>query len=209
VGLAARGALRTDLKRITRVAESPIMPNAKGTVVVEAVKALLALRDRERVETYLPPKVAHYLTQRIVLASWYPLEDYAELLRTLAKVAGGGRVNPCEKMGRDAARAHMEGTYNRFSKTADRKAAFTLLSSMYDTGDMRVLEREQGRAVVEVLSFAHPTREICDTFTGYQSERMAFLGFEDVEVKHTKCRVIGSVSCIWELTWKARASDTT
>jgi hypothetical protein len=191
------------------MAESPEMPNAKGTVVVEAVKALLAMPERDRVDTYLPPKLAHYLTQRIVLASWYPLEDYAELLRTMMKVGGGGRVNPCEKMGRDAARAHMEGTYHRFSKSADRKAAFTLLSSMYDSGEMRVLEREAGRAVVEVLNFAMPTREICDTFTGYQAERMTLLGFDDVEVKHTKCRVIGAMSCLWELTWKARQGDTT
>jgi hypothetical protein len=183
------------------------MPNAKGTVFVEAVKALLAVPERERVDTYLPAHLAHYLNERTVLASWYPLEDFAELLKCLAKVGGGGRVNACEKMGRDAARAQMEGTYKRFNKSADRKAAFTLLSSMYDSGDMRVLEREPGRAVVEVLNFALPTREICDTFTGYQSERMLLLGFDDVAVKHSKCRVVGSLSCIWELTWKARGGD--
>ena len=178
------------------------MANTKGTVLVEAVKALLP--HRERVLAILPPKVAAYLDQRIVLASWYPLEDYAELLKAVTRVSVGGRVNPCEKMGRDAARAHMEGTYSRFNKTADRKASFTLLSSMYDSGEMRVVEREAGRAVMELLNFALPTREICDTFTGYQAERMALLGFEDVSVKHTKCRVIGAPSCMWELTWKAR-----
>ena len=48
-----------------------------------------------------------------------------------------------------------------------------------------MVEREAGRAVMELLDFAQPTREICDTFTGYQAERMALLGFEDVSVKHT------------------------
>ena len=180
------------------------MAHAKGTVVVEAVKALQA--QGARGTSLLPAKLAHYLEQRIVLASWYALEDYAEILRALMKAAGGGRVNPCEKMGRDAARALMEGTYSRFNKNADRKAAFTLLSSMYDTGELRVVEREAGHAVVELLNFALPTREICDTFTGYQAERMAILGFEDVHVHHTKCRVIGAVSCVWELSWKARAA---
>ncbi len=177
------------------------MAHAKGTVMVEAVKALQA--QGERGTALLSPKLASYLTQKIVLASWYPLEDYAEILKAVAK-AGGGRVNPCEKMGRDCARAHMEGTYSRFNKSADRRAAFTLLSSMYDTGELRVVERESGRAVVEFLNFAHPTREICDTFTGYQAERMVILGFEDVTVKHTKCRVIGAVACVWELGWKGR-----
>lgn len=178
------------------------MANAKGTVVVEAVKALQSLG--ERATSLLPPKLASYLTQKIVLASWYPLEDYAEILRTMMKAGGAGRANPCEKMGRDCARAHMEGTYSRFNKASDRRAAFTLLSSMYDTGELRVIERDTGRAVVEFLNFAHPTREICDTFTGYQAERMVILGFEDVTVKHTKCRVIGAVSCVWELSWKGR-----
>ena len=178
------------------------MAHAKGTVVVEAVKALQA--QGARGTSLLPAKLAHYLEQRIVLASWYALEDYAEILRALMKAAGGGRVNPCEKMGRDAARAHMEGTYSRFNKTADRRAAFTLLSSMYDTGELRVVEREAGHAVVELLGFALPTREICDTFTGYQAERMSILGFEDVQVKHTKCRVIGAVACVWDISWKGR-----
>ena len=179
--------------------------SAKGTIVVEAVKALLP--HRERVAPALSPKLAAYLDQRIVLASWYPLEDYAELLRAVMRFAGAGRVNPCEKMGRDAARAHMEGTYSRFNKQADRKAAFTLMSSMYDSGEMRVVEREAGRAVMELVGFALPTREICDTFTGYQAERMALLGFEDATCRHTRCRVVGSPSCLWELTWKGR--DTT
>ena len=180
------------------------MGNAKGTIVVEAVKALLP--HRERVLPSLSAKIAAYLDQRIVLASWYPLEDYAELLRAVMRFAGTGRVNPCDKMGRDAARAHMEGTYSRFNKQADRKAAFTLMSSMYDTGEMRVVEREAGRAVMELVNFALPTREICDTFTGYQTERMALLGFEDATCKHTRCRVVGAPSCIWELTWKGRDS---
>jgi len=179
------------------------MAHAKGTVVVEAVKALQAQGGRGK--SLLPAKLAHYLEQRIVLASWYPLEDYAEILRAMMK-SSGGRGNPCEKMGRDAARAHMEGTYSRFSKNADRKAAFSLLSSMYDTGELRVVERDAGHAVVELLNFALPTREICDTFTGYQAERMSILGFEDVHVHHTKCRVIAAVACVWELSWKARDS---
>jgi len=180
------------------------MAHAKGTIIVETVKALQAQGDRAL--SFLPPKLAHYMDERIVLASWYPLEDYAELLRAIMKAAGGGRVNPCEKMGRDCARAHMGGTYSRFNKSTDRKAAFTLLSSMYDSGELRIVERDTGRAVVEFLNFALPTREICDTFTGYQAERMLILGFEDVQVKHTKCRVIGAAACVWELSWKGRDS---
>lgn len=178
------------------------MPNAKGTVVVEAVKTLLV--RREQAEAALPPKLRRYLDEKIVLASWYPLEDYIELLRVMARVGAGGKISPCEQMGRDAAKSHMQGTYSRLSKSADRKAAMTLASSMYDSGELRVVEREPGRAVMELVNFAIPSREVCETFTGYQAERMALLGFEDASVKHTRCRALGAPNCFWELTWKGR-----
>lgn len=181
------------------------MANAKGTVMVEAVKALLAHRDKAL--PLLGEKLAHYLDDRIVLASWYPVEDYTGLLRVLGRVAPPGRISACEQMGRDAARSHMSGTYSRLAKSADRKAAMTLTSSMYDSGEMRVVEREAGRAVWELVGFAAPSREICETFTGYQAERMQLLGFEDVVVRHTRCRATGSPNCFWDLTWKGRDAE--
>jgi hypothetical protein len=181
------------------------MAKAKGTVVVEAVKMLRNQRDRAH--GALPERLRRYLDDKIVLASWYPLEDYIELLRVLARVGGTGRENPCEQMGRDAARSHMQGTYSRLNKSADRKAAMTLASSMYDSGELKVVERSSGRAVMEMVGFAQPAREICETFTGYQSERMILLGFEDVAVKHTRCRALGAPNCFWELTWKAKGKS--
>ena len=72
---ARRGVVaRADLQR--RGADSArTVANTKGTVLVEAVKALLP--HRERAVALLPPKLAAYFDQRIVLASWYLLEDYA------------------------------------------------------------------------------------------------------------------------------------
>ena len=170
--------------------------------MVEAIKALLAHRDRAL--PLLGPKLAHYLDDRIVLASWYPVEDCTALLRVLVRVAPPGPVSACEQMGRDAARSHMSGTYSRLAKASDRKAAMTLTSSMYDSGEMKVVEREAGHAVWEMVGFAAPSREICETFTGYQAERMSLMGFEDLTVRHTRCRAEGSNACIWELSWKGR-----
>jgi hypothetical protein len=101
----------------------------------------------------------------------------------------------------------MAGTYSRLAKSADRKAAMTLSSSMYDSGEMRVVEREVGHAVWEFVGFAQPAREICETFTGYQAERMVLMGFEDVSVRHTRCRAGGSQNCFWDLTWKGRDAE--
>ena len=168
------------------------------------MKALQA--HGERAASIVPAKLAHYLDERIVLASWYPLEDYAELLRALMKAAGGGRVNPCEKMGRDARARTWRAPTAASARARTARPRSRSCPPCTTRGELRVVERETGRAVVEFLNFAQPTREICDTFTGYQAERMVILGFEDVQVKHTKCRVIGAVSCVWELSWKGRDS---
>jgi len=176
---------------------------AKGTVVIGLVKALRKHKERSR--EVLVERLHHYLDERIVVASWYPLEDYVALLRAVGKVLGNANGDTYVEMGRSAARDHMEGTYSRLKKTVNRQAAFTLLASMYDTGEMKVLERAPGRALLEWIGFALPTREVCETFTGYQAQRMEMQGFEDVTVRHIRCRAEGSPSCRWELAWKGRA----
>jgi len=177
---------------------------AKGTVVIGLVKALR--KNKERSREVLPPNLIRYLDERIVVASWYPLEDYVQLIRAVGKVLGNQSGDTYVEMGRAAARDHMEGTYSRLKKSVNRQAAFTLLSSMYDTGEMKVLERAPGRALIEWTNFAMPTREVCETFTGYQLQRMEMQGFEDVHVRHTRCRAEGSSACRWELSWKGRAT---
>jgi hypothetical protein len=87
---------------------------------------------------------------------------------------------------------------------ANRQATFTLLASMYDSGEMKVLDRTPGRAALEYHGFAIPSREVCETFTGYNLERMDMLGFEDARVRHVACRADGAQTCRWELGWKGR-----
>ena len=179
------------------------MARAKGTVVVGLVRALR--KDKERAKTVLPVNLVHYLQERIVVASWYPLEDYIALLRAVGKMSGRPTTETYIEMGRVAARDHMDGTYSRLKKTVNRQAAFTLLTSMYDTGEMKVLERAPGHALLEWNGFAQPAREVCDTFTGYQAQRMESQGFEEVTVRHIKCRAEGAPSCRWDVAWKGRA----
>ena len=179
------------------------LAKAKGTVVVDIVKALRKHKERSR--PLLPAKLVHYLEERIVIASWYPLEDYIELLRVAGKVlARDDGSNVFEMMGRAAARSHMEGTYSRLKHKANRQATFTLLASMYDSGEMKVLDRTPGRAALEYHGFAIPSREVCETFTGYNLERMDMLGFEDTRVRHVACRADGAQTCRWELWWKGK-----
>ena len=176
------------------------MPNAKGTVMVGLVKLLR--RDKYRARALLAPELEHYLEERIALGSWYPLEDFLALLRASGKLAPTGITKVFEKQGRAAARDHMAGTYSGLSQTTHRRATFSLLGSMFDTGVTAVIDRKPGSAVLDYSDFALPARELCEIFTGYNAERMTMLGFEEVRVRHTQCRVDGAPSCRWEILWK-------
>lgn len=178
------------------------LANAKGTVMVGLVKALR--RDKARARELIAPELAHYLDERVVLASWYPLEDFLALLRLSAKVSPSGSGRVFEERGRLAAREHMAGAYSRLSQTTHRRATFTLLASMFDSGRTEVVDRKPGSAALEFWDFALPSRELCEIFTGYNAERMALLGFEEVRVRHTQCRVDGAPTCRWEISWKGR-----
>jgi len=176
--------------------------NAKGTVMVGLVKALRKNKARAREVT--PPELAHYLEERIEIGRWYPLEDFLALLRLTGKLAPAGVKSFFELQGRTAAREHMAGIYKGLSTATNRRATFSLLSSMFDTGETQVLEREPGRAVLEYVAFASPARELCEIFTGYNAERMSMLGFEGVQVRHVQCRVDGAATCRWQISWKGR-----
>ena len=184
------------------------MGNAKGTVMAGLVKLI---RDNpEKARPLLAAHLHHYFNTRVVVASWYPLEDYVALLKVAYKLA----ENPprdsrefYENMGRASAREQMSGIYRRLRETKGRKAAATLLGAQYDTGQMNMVERSSGRAVLEWVGFALPAREICGTFTGYQAERMTLQGLSEVRVRHTACRAEGGSVCRWELDWKSRRGE--
>ena len=181
------------------------MARAKGTVIAGLVKAIQ--EHRERVEPLLPANPHHYFDTRIVLASWYPLEDYLTLLRFVVKLVPNPPVDFYEQMGRASAREQMGGIYSRLKEDTSRKAALTLLATMYDTGEMKMVERSPGRAVTDWVGFALPCRELCANFTGYQAERMKLQGLDDAKVRHTRCRAEGASVCRWEMTWKSSRTE--
>jgi hypothetical protein len=184
------------------------MANAKGTIMIGLVQDIRAKPEKAR--ALLPASLHHYFDTRIVQASWYPLEDYIALLRVGYKIADNPPRDPrdfYEQMGRASARSQMSGVYSRHRGSTGQKAAATLLGAQYDSGQMNMVERSSGHAVLEWVGFALPAREICGTFTGYQAERMTLSGLDEVRVRHTTCRAEGGKACRWELDWKSRRSE--
>ncbi|MGH7290693.1 MAG: hypothetical protein ACREJT_05760, partial [Myxococcota bacterium] len=105
------------------------MAKAKGTVMMGVVKAIQDHAERAR--PLVPEKLHHYFDTRIVIAAWYPLEDYLTLLRMVIKLVPNAGADFYEQVGRDSAREQMTGIYSRLSTDKSHRAALTLLGSMY------------------------------------------------------------------------------
>ena len=60
------------------------MAKAKGSTFVGVVKYLR--REGEAAKKVLPERLHHYLTDRISPATWYPEEDWLELVRAQSKL---------------------------------------------------------------------------------------------------------------------------
>jgi len=195
------------LQKKLRGSDSDAMSKAKGTVMMGVVKAIQD--HRERALPLVPQNLHHYFDTRIVLAAWYPLEDYLTLLRLVIKLVPNAPADFYEQVGRDSAREQMTGIYSRLRSDKSHKATLTLLGSMYDSGEMKVVERAPGRSVLEWVGFAIPCKELCKTFTGYTAERMTLQGAENVKVHHSRCRADGADVCRWDLSWKSRSKSET
>ena len=118
------------------------MGKTKGTVVLSAVKLLRSQTEAAR--RLLPVSLHHYLSERIVVASWYPEEHLYELI-----VAGAALLpnqnQVFEMMGATTCREHVEGLYADHLKRDPQMRARILWRAQHDTGDFALTQRRRTR----------------------------------------------------------------
>jgi hypothetical protein len=174
----------------------------KGTNLIGAVKVLR--KNRAHAVNALPPALHHYLEERIILTEWYPEEDLVMLMRAMAPLLRDAKEDPYELFGRAAVRDHLAGVYERLLK-GDRASLARRVSVMWqaqhDTGALEFIGHAAGRGRYELKDYAHPSREMCRTLTGYLSESLRASGFESVELDKMRCVLDGHDRCVWECRW--------
>jgi hypothetical protein len=179
------------------------MGKAKGTALVNAIKALRLKKDAARAA--LPKHLHRYLEERILISSWYPEEDLRAILRTLAKVMPDPGMDMYEFMGRHLARADLEGVYAHLLRENDpattlRRTAVTW-GFYHDTGKEVVVESGHDHAAIEISGYDSPSWETCGTVKGYIHEKVKMAGGKDIHVAHPKCVLAGADACRFEVTW--------
>jgi len=179
------------------------MGKAKGTAIIYAIKVLRSNKDAAR--NALPEHLRWYLSERILVSSWYPEEDFLEILRALAKVIPDTGMDPFEFMGRLSARADLTGVYAHLIRQGDpattlRRTSITW-GLYHDTGKQEVVASGDGYVVTEISGYALPSRESCGTVKGWNAELAVIAGGKNVKATHKECVLDGAKACRFKVTW--------
>jgi hypothetical protein len=178
---------------------------AKGTIVVPTVRFLRTRREEAR--SRLPERLHPYLDETLQTGQWYPEEDFLELLRTMAAMMPGSGTGLYEQLGRAAAAEHLAGIYRHLRIEGSdalglARRSFALWSTMHDTGRLRTVDGGSDGATFLLEDYAHPSREMCATVTGYFTEALRAAGL-DAALRKTACVLDGASECAWRATWKS------
>lgn len=173
--------------------------------MLAAVKALRSQRDAALAR--LPPSLHHYLSDRILPASWYPERDVQALLRALAQLQTLPLgVDSWEFFGKMAAQHDFNGTYRAFLRTGD--PAGTLESaaghwqSFHDTGEMTALFDGPTSALVTLRRYEIVSAEMCRLNGGYICSVLTIAGAKKARAAKLECRAAGGQQCSWRLIWE-------
>lgn len=77
----------------------------------------------------------------------------------------------------------------------------SLFRLFYHSGEMDVIEREDGRAVLRLHEFTDADALFCRRQTGGLHRALELAGGRDAAVRHVRCACDGDAFCEWELTW--------
>jgi hypothetical protein len=161
--------------------------------------------NRAEAEKQLPSELLHYLGERVLPSTWYPLEDYWGLMRVLVSIA---KVGPdgFAQMGHFLARTDLAGIYKSVVHAGDpgRTMASTtaIWRNYYDEGRIRV-ELERAAALLTLHDFPYQVRELCGQLEGYFAEMAIASGAQEVKALHLSCRLRGGPSCRWRVSWSS------
>ena len=182
------------------------MANVKGSQILNAIKVLRS--QRERALELLPSRLHHYLAERILASTWYPLEDHVELLRTITNLLSpnGPSDGSWQLMGRGTARMDLTGLYSAQLRRGDAEGTMRWMAVMwknaFDCGEVKVQLDGPNHASVRLRGFPLGSREICGICTGYIIESVQLATDHEPEVKHVVCRGLGGNECSWSVSWR-------
>jgi hypothetical protein len=177
----------------------------KGANVIAVVKGLRKLGDQARAS--MPPHLAHYFEERILVSSWYPESEALDLMRIYVGLTSKGNTDAWEFMGRLSAHVQTRDTYRHLVESREPhrvvKHANVMWQSHHDTGAIRV-EMEENETVAYLTLVGHLAlcSEWCSIMTGYCAGMVEAAGARNARCRLASCDLKGKMAR-WKLAWDA------
>jgi len=167
------------------------------------VKTLRSARDVAL--EVLPPHLHHYLSERIVVTSWYSEEDHLAIVHATGQVvATMVKGDPYRFIGEQGAKSDASGLYASMLREGDIVTSlqrFAQAWSLYhNTGESRITALGPKSARNDLLEFSFVTPEVARVHAGYLCGIARAAGALGPE-----CEVLRSTvpnSSAWLVTWR-------
>lgn len=180
----------------------------KGSHLRKAVRYLRHLKEIAQQE--LPEGLQHYLSERVMPATWYPREDYNELVAALVRVlrraeilpAGG---DPWVHLGRTAVEQDVSTIYKTMLIAGDPLGSLEARAKGWSLrngeGTCFVTSDRPGQALVVLDGYHSPSENECRLIDAYSRRLLEMSGAQNVRSHTQSCVVRGDSTCSWEYEW--------
>jgi hypothetical protein len=186
-------------------------PDQSVTVKGSPVRSLqkfidgnLTPEQRERVLAALPAEYGTRFRAPILATETVPVHMLNRFTEESAKAFGEPLEVFARRAGREAASDAVKGIYRFFALVLTPPALLSkagqMWSSLYNRGELRVIEQTSTSATIRLSNFPSELPGCCRV-AGW-IERMAELtGAKNIRIQHDDCFSKGSPHCEWKLTW--------
>lgn len=158
-----------------------------------ALLAALGPEERQRIEG------------GILASAWYPFALFIRMVQTAEAQLGPRVPRLHHEMGRAAADYGLTTFHKLFYKVGSPQFIITRAAKVwrtyYTSGEMTVPVCEDGHAVVELVGFEEPARELCERLPGFFERTVELSGGRAVRLVHETCVHRGGKSCRFESWW--------
>lgn len=157
-------------------------------------------------QDHLPPQDVHWLSQRIGLDSWYPMETYERMGLAILDQIAGGNFDTVRMWGRGTIDGLRDAEPELFSGGDPRETFMrfqVLRQALFNFGAAEVVSIRDGRAVLEVRYGMSARAEEAATWqtVGFLERLMEVSGARAVKVEILSRSWAGDVSTRLAVIW--------
>jgi len=161
--------------------------------------------QRDAVFSALPPEFAARFRSPILATETIPVHMLNRLTEEAAKAKSEPLEQFARRAGREGANDAVKGIYRFFALVMTPPAllgkAGQMWSSLYNRGELRVLDQTERSARIQLANFPAEAAG-CARFTGWIEKMAELTGAKQVTIAQTQCFAKGAACCEWMLNWK-------